>query len=136
MGLKSVLSKVFGTDEVISTATKGVYNGLDKAFYTSEERAGDFLALLKAYEPFKLIQRLLALMVGLPYVSVYLLSMALFTSSLFMTPCQEEKDCIAHRVEAGSKKMATMNNETLGTPFAIIMALYFGGGAINSLRKK
>lgn len=136
MGLRSILSTVFGTDEVISTATKGVYNGIDKAFYTNEERAGDFLMLLKAYEPFKLIQRLLALMVGLPYVSVYLLSMILFTSSLFMTPCQEAKDCIAYRVEAGSKKMVMMNNETLGTPFAIIMALYFGGGAINSLRKK
>jgi len=51
MGL---LGKIFGSDDAISKAADGIYNGVDKAFYTDEEKAEGFLSLLKAYEPFKL----------------------------------------------------------------------------------
>jgi hypothetical protein len=69
-----ILGKLFGSDKVIDAGISGI----DKAFYTEEERAEDKLkaapwkiALLKAYEPFKIAQRLLAITFSVPYVSAW-----------------------------------------------------------------
>ena len=64
---------IFGTEKVIG---KGM-DLIDDAFYTDQEEAEDAtkkrewkLKLLKAYEPFKTAQRLLALVYSVPYVSI------------------------------------------------------------------
>ena len=128
MGL---LGKLFGTDTGIDTAAKGIYNGVDKMFHTPEEKAEHFLNLLKAYEPFKLAQRLLALTVVGSYVFVWLLCVWLFgVGAVF--------DSETHLLAA--KELGAMNNDTLGLPTGLILGFYFGGGAVegvvNRFRKK
>lgn len=73
----SIWGTLFGSKNVIKQAANGIYNGVDKAFYTKEEKAQGFLELLKAYEPFKIAQRLLALVISIPYVVVWLMSAAM-----------------------------------------------------------
>ena len=38
-GVKSLFQNLTSTHESVNTVTKGIYNGLDKAFFTDEERS-------------------------------------------------------------------------------------------------
>lgn len=113
--------RLFGTEKVVD----GLYNGIDKSFFTDEEKANHFLKILKAYEPFKLAQRLLALIVGIPYVIIYMISALTFVYGMSI----ENLDHATRVIEA-SKSLATLNNDNLGMPFAIILGFYFSGGMI------
>lgn len=136
MGL---LGKIFGSDDVISKTADGIYKAGDALVFTPEERAKHHLDLLKAYEPFKLIQRILASLVTVSYISIWILSALIYTISIFFDPCITEEICTFGQLQTVSKELASMNNDTLGTPFAIIMGLYFSGGmlegAIRSFKK-
>lgn len=131
-----ILARIFGTDEVISRAADGIVHGVDALVLTDEERVRYHLEFLRAYEPFKLAQRLLAMVVGVPYVAVWVLSAILFVGSVLMDPCQPDEQCKSRQIEEASKELATMNNDTLGLPFAIIVGFYFAGGAIEGVIQK
>lgn len=129
--------RLFGSDNVINKAADGIYNGVDKAFFTDEEKAAHFLNLLKAYEPFKLAQRMLMLIITIPFVFVWLICVALYVASLFVDPqCVVYPDiateCV-NRLDEGSRTLAKMNVDTLGQPAFIVLAFYFGGGAVEGV---
>jgi len=130
----SILSRIFGSDDVIKKAADGVYNGVDAVFFTKEEQAGHFVNLLKAYEPYKLAQRLLAMLVGIPFVGIWLLCAMLFLASATMTiyddDCIENKECKPQQMMVVADALSVKNNATLGEPFVWICIFYFGGGAL------
>jgi hypothetical protein len=124
MGLEkqrmNIFSKLFGSQKVIDAGISGI----DKAFYTEEEKAEDRLKaapwkikLLNAYEPFKVAQRVLALVYSVPYVSAW---MGCFVASFWYEMDDQFK----------------LLNGDMGTICMIIIGFYFGGGAIESLGKK
>jgi len=120
--------KLFGTDDVIKKTVDGVYNGIDKIVYTDEEKAEmrlkaaeSFLKLLKAYEPFKLAQRFLAMSVTLSYLLIWLVS-----AGLFIYGGVNESNVIIET----SKELAKWNNEMLGLPVSLILGFYFSGGML------
>lgn len=124
----SFWGKLFGTEKVIDGAIKGI----DKAFYTDEEKAENGIVvmgikekLLKAYEPYKLAQRFLAMIVTIPYVIVWLVSAGFYAYGMTL----ENPETIKRMLEA-SKGLGEMNNDNLGTPFAIVLGWYFTGGVI------
>lgn len=119
--------RLFGSDTVINKAADGIYNGIDKALFTNEERASHFLNLLKAYEPFKLAQRFLALVVAIPYVVTWLLCAAMLVFAGFADPSYGEQVALA------AKELGTLNNDTLGVPVSLVLAFYFGGGAVEGV---
>ena len=130
-----IFSKIFGTDDVVKKAADGIYNGIDKLVYTDEEKAEmrlqaaqQFLKLLKAYEPFKLAQRLLALTFAIPYIVVWIISAILFVVGALVPE-------LSNAIDA-SRELAKMNNETLGTSVAIILAFYFSGGMLEGVVSK
>jgi hypothetical protein len=53
--------KIFGSDKAIEKTVDGAYNGVDKLFYTDEEKADNWRLMMKVYEPFKLAQRFIAM---------------------------------------------------------------------------
>lgn len=108
-----IISKLFGSDKVISAGI----NGIDAIVYTEEERAENKLALLKAYEPFKIAQRFLALIFGVPYALGWVIT---FLASFWI-----EVDA---QLELLSGDMGLAN--------AMILGFYFGGGAAESIFKK
>jgi hypothetical protein len=70
-----MLGKIFGSKKVIEESMTLI----DNAFYTGEEKASDRIvmtnqkiAILKAYEAFKVAQRLIALSVTIPYMLAWL----------------------------------------------------------------
>ena len=115
----SIWSKLLGSDDVI----KGGMAAIDKAIYTKEEIADNAntgvklkAMLLKSYEPFKLAQRILMLIVVPPYMLAWLITWAL--SFTLDTTHQE----------------ALLSGD-IGKLVIIIGGFYFGGGTIESLSK-
>jgi len=111
---------IFGKGDVIDKAS----NGIDKVFFTNEEKADYMLKFLKAYQPFKLVQRYLAIMFGGTYLLVWI-ACALLLIAGAITGNGE--------LIQGSDMLAERNNETLGTPVSLIMGLYFGGGMLEGI---
>ena len=119
----SIWSSLLGSDNVINKAA----DGIDAAFFTDEEKAKHFITTLKHYEPFKIAQRLMALCVGIPYVLMYIVSALLLVVGV--------AGDMPSATEA-SKTLASMNNDTLGMPFALIIGFYFAGGMANGIVDK
>lgn len=121
----NVIGKIFGSDKIIDNLSKGA----DKVFFTKEEKAESWINTLKAYEPFKIAQRLLALMITFTYLFGWILSMAFFVSSYWFDDAMKVATMIAD-----------YNNSTLNLTFSIIVGFYFAGGAaegvLNRFKKK
>ncbi len=122
-----IWATLFGSENVIKRAADGIYNGIDAAIYTDQEKAGGFLNLLKGYEPFKIAQRLLALTVAIPYVIIWILCAGMLVSAGFVNPAYGKQIAEAAMV------LGELNNNTLGTPVALVLAFYFAGGALEGV---
>jgi hypothetical protein len=120
----SFWTKLFGASEIVDKVSSGV----DAAFFTPEERAKHYLEVLKNIEPFKIAQRWLAVIIIVPYVAVWLLCAVMFALSGFV-------DGMSGLMEI-SDKLAERNNDNLGMPVAIIVAFYYGGGAVEGVVAK
>ena len=129
----SFFGRLFGSDSVIQKAADGIYNGVDAIFHTKEEQAKHFLKLLKAYEPFKLTQRFVALAIAIPYVVIWMMCALMIVASAFMEPCLSDVVCRSSAVLDTARLLADLNNQTLGRPLAIVLFFYFGGGAAEGL---
>lgn len=132
-----VFSKIFGTEKVIDAGISAI----DKSFYTEEEKAehhikvaGIKIDLLKAYEPFKLAQRLIAFMVGIPFVAIHaiIFLIQLILLMLALRYGSESYDFAMTQLDL----MVDRNNQTLGEPFAWIVGFYFFGGAGEGIVKR
>lgn len=113
-----IISKLLGSDKAMDKASKGI----DKLFFTKEEKAASWIATLKAYEPFKIAQRLIALIVVTVFVLMVLLSALMYVLSHWFMGL----DKIAEQIWQ-------MNNESLGLPITVIIAFYFAGGAVEGV---
>jgi len=122
----SIFSKLFGSSDVVKKTVDGIYNGIDKSFFTQEEKAEYFLKLLEAYHPFKIAQRFIALLFIVPYVLSFLVAFITFVIGLYLN----EKIIVD-----GSLDIINFTNKYLGVPVSVIVAFYFAGGAINSFKK-
>lgn len=108
----NILSKLFGSDKVIDAGI----NGIDKIAFTAEEKAEHKLLLLKAYEPFKIAQRFLALIFGIPYAAAWVVT---FFASFFIDV---------------TKQLELLSGD-MGLAVALILGFYFGGGMAESIFK-
>lgn len=123
-----VWSKILGKDNIVKKAADGLYNGLDAAFYTDEEKQDNFKSIIKLYEPFKLIQRVIARYVTVAFLSVWAICTLMFSASIFADPCMVSEVCKAMQLKDTAIELAELNIRMLGTPFLAINSLYFGGG--------
>ncbi len=117
-----LLGKIFGSQSMINAGISGI----DKAVYSAEEKADYHLKFLAAYEPFKLAQRLLALLV----ISVYLFVFLLASVIMIWGSINENQVWIDT-----TTSLMELNNDTLGWPVITILAFYFAGGTVNSIRQ-
>ncbi len=125
------------TDAVISTG--------DKLFYTDEEKADmsfkmrdQFISMLKAYEPFKIAQRVLAFWFAFLFGLSFIVGLAISIFNMIIT---------YKATLDGIKKEAIVTIPldplfTLITAFSLgwimmaIVTFYFLGGSFESLKKK
>lgn len=109
MGL---MARIFGSDKVIDAGISSI----DKIFYTDEEKSDKKALFLKLYEPFKLAQRYLSLVFGVPYAFAWFIT---FVASFFID--------VTTQLELLSGDMAVI--------VGLIVAFYFAGGMGNPLKK-
>lgn len=113
-----ILGKLFGSEKVVDAGISTI----DKAFYTKEEKAEDSMkamqlkaSLLQSYAAFKVAQRFLALLYGIPYATAWFVA---FCASFFVD------------VET---QMNMLSNSDMAVANLIILGFYFGGGAAESI---
>ena len=117
-----LLGKLLGSKKVVDSGISAI----DKLFFTNEEKSDEHLKFLSAYEPFKVAQRVLALLVISVYLFVFLIGSGVVVWGI-----------IAENLLyiSASKELLKLNNETLGWPVITILAFYFAGGTVNSFRQ-
>ena len=106
----------------------GIYNGIDKAFYTDEEKADMVikqtdmkLKLLPLFEPFKLAQRFIAILFSVNFILAFWVGVVIWWFG---------KD---EQLESFTRLIGVFN---LGWIMTAIITWYFSGGVINSLKSK
>jgi|ETNvirenome_6_30_1030629.scaffolds.fasta_scaffold00622_6 hypothetical protein len=118
-----------------NNATKvvdGIYNGLDKAFYTDEEKAEDKIKietfkveakmkLLPLYEPFKIAQRVIAITFTINFILAFWIGVGLL--------CFSNDQLLKSYLDL-------ISVFSLGWIMSAIVAWYFTGGVINSFKEK
>lgn len=131
-----ILSKIFGAQEIVTDTVTAVTNGADKLWFTDEERSDAALRFLKAYEPFKLTQRYLSLIL---VASFCLLT---FMGCIFLIWVGSIDPTVAGAVELAQYRMSVLDKYIalvggdLGSIVLLIGFLYFGGGAAEGVITK
>lgn len=127
-----IWNALFGSADTVNKISDGIYDGLDAAIYTDEEKAKHKLdktelaiRLLKVYEPFKLAQRLLALLFSIPFVLIGFLACVCFMASLFIHGASTAHEAIYSQL----KTLIELDIQLFGQPCSIILGFYFLGGA-------
>lgn len=110
-------SKLFGSDTVIQAGI----DGIDAMVYTDEEKSTDKKAFLSLYEPYKLAQRYLALIIGIPYTSLCFLTGLMYLADIWF---KRDMDFTG---------ILTFLNGDFGSAFLLVLTFYFGGGAIEGV---
>jgi hypothetical protein len=126
----NVFGKIFGSDKVINSAT----DLIDKAFYTEQEKAEDNqklqeqktknkIDLLDAYAPFKVTQRVIA--ISFSAVFLFIMINGVFGSLYGVVPMENVKNALSFANDMG-----------LTEAIWIIVTFYFGGGLVESIKKR
>ncbi|MEH0742542.1 hypothetical protein H4F05_13595 [Vibrio cholerae] len=108
----SLWSRIFGSPSFIDKSLEALTDTGDAMFFTNEEKAKHKLALLKAFEPFKLVQRYIVLLFTIPYVLLH---------SMVVIGCM-------HGFEW--HPISEMINEAFGYPVLAAIGLYLTGGVV------
>lgn len=118
MGL---IGKIFGSDKTIE---KGL-DLVDNAFYTAEEKGAAHMRLLELYEPFKVIQRYLALIFSIPFA---LLHFGMYSFRAYSWDNEMLQKAI--------KLIQDDMNESLGLIVLTMVGFYFAGGMAEGMIKR
>jgi hypothetical protein len=113
--MMNILGKIFGSESIVNAGI----NAIDAMVFTDEEKSKAKLELLKAYEPFKIAQRYLALIFAGLFSVAFLASIVL---ALLGNPIEP----VLEVVTAFS----------LGEIVLAVVAFYFLGGVTNGFRVK
>ena len=124
---KKIFGAIFGSSDNTKTVVDGAVNGLDKLFYTDEERAetaGEmrewFLKYLAATNPQNVSRRFIAIVVTMLWAFLVLIGIGAFAIEYFFfyDPAVEFNAVMAQFI------FRTLT-DIVAVPFAGIMAFYF-----------
>lgn len=133
----SAIKGLFSMDNAINH----VSSGIDKAFFTDEERSDNWMRALALYEPFKIAQRLLSLgMFSMISLSLILSIGLRVIGNMTMTPEWVEMAngaIVTHSWWVDdSEWIMTQAIALFGEPYLWSIAFYFGGGAFEGIATK
>jgi hypothetical protein len=104
---------------------ESIISGIDKSFLSKEESLDYFQEMLVLYEPYKLAQRILAIMFSSVFLFVHLI--VAITHFIYVLRGVEAKTII---------ELYQFNNDSLGTIVLIIISFYFAGGVLEGTVKR
>mgnify|MGYP003657065337 CR=1 FL=1 len=115
-----ILGKIFNPKKLGDS----IISGIDKAILTKEEKLDYMQKMLVLYEPYKLAQRILAIMFSGAFLLVHLLTAV---AHFIYTVRDLKVDSIV--------ELYKHNNDSLGTLVLIIVGFYFAGGVLEGTVK-
>jgi len=144
--MRTMFRRLFGHPSVVDPQREQ-FTKTSHAFLTDSDRAEGIKRLSQIYEPFKVIQRFLALCVVLTYLAVWIICVALFVFYIglfiidairsdlsLMTQVNDLKNNIDEVFFLNAiKELASLNQDTLGLPAGLVLSLYFGGGFVEGV---
>jgi hypothetical protein len=116
-----ILGKIFNPRKL----GESIMSGVDKAILTNEEKLDYMQKMLVLYEPYKLAQRIIAIMFSSAFILVHLLTA--LSHFVYVLRDLDPKDIIT---------LYEYNNNSLGTLVMIIVSFYFAGGVIEGTVKR
>ena len=116
-----LIKRIFNPKELGSS----IISGIDKSFLSKEESIDYMQKMLVLYEPYKLAQRILAIM----FSSVFLLVHGMTATAHFIYTL---KDIDTSKVV----ELYYYNNDTLGQIVLLVMGFYFAGGVLEGTVKR
>jgi len=121
MGIGKVLGKVFNPEKLGDS----LISGIDKAILTKEEKMDYMKEMLTLYQPYKLAQRILAIM----FTGIFLLIH-------FMTAIAHFIYVLNDKAVKPILELYKYNNDNLGYPVLTIVGFYFAGGVFEGVATK
>jgi hypothetical protein len=118
-----LFGRLFGNKNVVDS----VIGGIDKSVFTREEKADYLLKFLSAYEPYKLAQRILAIMFSSVFLMAFIVAFIVFSYGSIVGNMEIVKS---------GKDILGVLSDVLGLPISLILGFYFAGGTINSFMRK
>ena len=112
-----IFSALFGSDKVVDSAISGI----DAMVFTDEEKSLAKMKFLKLYEPYKIAQRLLMLVVSIPYVAFWFIVGLIHVADVLMVK------------ELSTTKLIEFLNGDMGSAFILVVSFYFAGGAVEGI---
>lgn len=120
-----IFSALFNSTETVNKVTDAVIDAGDAMFLTDEEeiqynhkKLAMKMEWMKLYEPFKVAQRYIALIISIPYVSAWFI---IFIATL---------------ANQDTSKAALLLDGNLGLAFVLVVGFYFAAGAGEGLINK
>lgn len=102
-----------------------IISGVDKSFLSSEEKLDYMQKMLVLYEPYKLAQRILAIMFSGAFLFVHIITA--ITHFIYTLKGLEPAAIIG---------LYKFNNDSLGTIVLLIVGFYFAGGVLEGTVKR
>lgn len=115
-----IFSKIFGSDKAIDAGISGI----DKMFYTDEEKSDNKMKFLKLYEPFKIAQRYIAMVFCPVYALGWIATFVIEIIDIFM-----EKDL-------NTETLYSLLQGDFAMMVILILGFYFAGGAAEGMLEK
>ena len=104
---------------------ESLISGVDKAILTNEEKLDYMQKMLVLYEPYKLAQRVLAIMFSGSFLLVHVITA--ITHFIYVLRELNPEPIIS---------LYQYNNDSLGTLVMIIVGFYFAGGVLEGTVKR
>lgn len=131
-----VFSKIFGAQEIVKDTVQAVTDGVDKVWFTDEEKSDAALRFLKAYEPFKLTQRYLALLLVASFCVLTFVGCTYLLWVGMLDPNEAGSQAVIQFRLTVIDKYTGLVGGDLGSIVLMIGFLYFGGGAAEGVIQK
>lgn len=135
---------IFNRTKTVDSITDSVINTGDKLFYTDEEKAemkADYVkslpTIMRAFEPFKLAQRYLALFFSFLFGITFLTGLFMTVSNINTKREALQKgitleNIVYYDIEPLFNLVGAFS---LGIIMLAIVSFYFGGGVIDSIKR-
>ena len=115
----SITSWILGGKDVKEKVVDGIYNGIDNMVYTDQEKKDNHAKFVALYEPFKVAQRYLSLIFGVPFALLHTLIFSVRVAYWNNADLQTSMKVIQVDI-----------NESLGLIVLTIIGFYFAGGVV------
>ncbi len=116
-----ILGKIFNPKKLGDS----IISGVDKSILTNEEKLDYMQKMLTLYEPFKLAQRILAIMFSSVFLLIHLVTAII--NFVYVLRGLDTKIVLS---------LYEFNNNGLGNVVLMVVGFYFAGGVLNLKGKK